>query len=106
VELTSSITIGQYLPRASVIHRLDPRTKILITGGLTVILFFVPSFQGMGLFAAALLLLLVVGQIPLGYALRGLRPLVFLLLLTASACGSFFWSSPRRCLRSRPRRWN
>jgi energy-coupling factor transport system permease protein len=66
-----------------VVHRLDPRTKIVITGGLTVILFLVPSFQAMGLFAAGLLLLLTVGQIPLGYALRGLRPLVFLLLLTA-----------------------
>jgi energy-coupling factor transport system permease protein len=83
VGLTSSITIGQYLPRPSVLHRLDPRTKILITTSLTVILFLVPSFLGLGLFAAALLLLLVVGQIPLGYALRGLRPLVFLLLLTA-----------------------
>jgi energy-coupling factor transport system permease protein len=83
VELGSALVIGQYLPRPSVLHRLDPRTKILITTGLAVILFFVPSFVGLGAFALWLLGLLVVGQIPLRYALRGLRPLVILLVLTA-----------------------
>ncbi len=81
--ISSSITIGQYLPRASVIHRLDPRTKILITSGYVVVLFFVPSFAGMGLFVVLLLSLMAIGQIPFGYALRGLRPLIILLLLTA-----------------------
>lgn len=81
--ISSSITIGQYLPRTSVIHRLDPRTKILITSGYVVVLFLVPSFAGMGLFVLLLLSLMAIGQIPVGYALRGLRPLVILLLLTA-----------------------
>lgn len=80
--LTSSITFGQYLPRQSPLHRLDPRGKILITLTLSVILFFVPSFARLGLFAVCLLGLIVLGQIPIGYALRGLRPLVILLALT------------------------
>lgn len=82
MELTSAITIGQYLPRASALHGLDPRTKILGTTGFLVILFFIPSFAGLGLFALSLLSLLALGQIPLGYALRGLRPVLYLLLIT------------------------
>jgi energy-coupling factor transport system permease protein len=82
MELTRFVTIGQYLPRTSPVHRLDPRTKILLVTGLMIVLFFVPAFAGFGLFAAFLLGLFVLGEIPLGYALRGLRPVVFLLALT------------------------
>ncbi len=83
MELTRFITIGQYLPRSSSVHRLDPRTKIVSATGLLVGLFFVPSFQGFALFAAGVLGTLVLAQVPLGYALRGLRPIAVLLLLTA-----------------------
>jgi energy-coupling factor transport system permease protein len=83
MDLTRTFTLGQYLPRDSLLHRLDPRAKIVLTLTLAVTLFFVPSFLGLGVFAAGVLLLLVVGRIPLGYALRGLRPLVILLGLTA-----------------------
>jgi len=82
MELTRYVTIGQYLPRTSPLHGLDPRTKILQVTGLMVVLFFIPSFVGFGLFAAFLLGLFLLGEIPVGYALRGLRPIVFLLLLT------------------------
>jgi len=82
VGLSSAILIGQYLPRPSLLHRLDPRTKILAATWLLVVLFFVPSFPGQGLFALGLLGLFVVGQIPLGYAWRGLRPIVLLVVLT------------------------
>jgi energy-coupling factor transport system permease protein len=92
VEL-SSLTIGQYLPRGSVLHRLDPRTKIVVVTGLVIVLFFVPSFAGLGSFAAILLGLFALGQIPPGYALRGLRPLVFLLLVTA-VLNTFFAPAP------------
>jgi energy-coupling factor transport system permease protein len=81
--LASAIPIGQYLPRGSVLHRLDPRTKIVLTTGTVVALFFIKSFAGMGVFVVLLLGLLRLGQIPIGYALRGLRPLAVLLLLTA-----------------------
>lgn len=83
MELTRTFTLGQYLPRDSTLHRLDPRAKILLTITLAVTLFFVPSFAGLGACAAGLLLLLALGRIPFGYALRGLRPLVVLLGLTA-----------------------
>lgn len=82
MEFTKYVPVGQYLPRNSPIHALDPRTKILATAALMVVLFIVPSFGGLGLFAAAVVGMLMLGQIPVGYALRGLRPVVIFLLLT------------------------
>ncbi len=82
MELTKHIPVGQYLPRSSPVHGLDPRTKILATAVLMVVLFIVPTFAGLGLFAASLIGMLALGQIPVGYAIRGLRPVAFFLLLT------------------------
>jgi energy-coupling factor transport system permease protein len=82
VGIADAIALGQYLPRASALHRLDPRAKILVTTGFVVVLFFVPTFAGLGLAVAGVAALLVAGRIPIGYALRGLRPLVILILLT------------------------
>lgn len=82
MEIRSAIPFGQYVPRDSALHRLDPRTKILAVGVLSVALFATGSFAGLGALAAALVGLLMVGRIPLGFATRGLRPLAFLLSLT------------------------
>ncbi|MDR7419482.1 MAG: energy-coupling factor transporter transmembrane component T [Armatimonadota bacterium] len=79
----SGLTIGQYLPGGSILHRLDPRTKIIGVTGLVVMLFFVPSFAGLGGFAALVLALFAVARISPAYALRGIRPLIVLLVFTA-----------------------
>jgi len=82
MELQRYVTIGQYLPRDSVLHALDPRTKIGVVTALMVVTFLVTTFSGYGLLTAVLLALFLAAQIPLGYVLRGLRPVWFLLLLT------------------------
>ncbi len=82
MELLRSLTIGQYVPRASPVHRLDPRTKILATTVLVVVVFLVRDFRGLGVFAAFLAAAVALSQVPAGFALRGLRPIWFLLLLT------------------------
>lgn len=43
-----NITLGQYMPGTSFVHRLDPRVKILITLVIITILFMVDTVQGMG----------------------------------------------------------
>ena len=68
-----SITIGQYLPGDSLIHRLDPRSKILSTTLLIVLLFLVNGFVGYALVALAIALVVRAAQIPVKYVLRGLR---------------------------------
>jgi energy-coupling factor transport system permease protein len=82
MEFATYVPIGQYLPRDSAVHRLDPRTKIVATTGLVIVLFFVPAFAGLGSFGIGILALLAVGRVPLLFALRSLRPVLFLLLLT------------------------
>jgi len=64
------------------VHRLDPRTKIAAVTILTVAIFVVRDFGGYGLLTLFLLGTVLLSQIPVGYLLRGLRPVLFLLLLT------------------------
>ena len=94
MELTKYVPVGQYLPRPSPVHRLDPRTKILAMVALVVVLFFVRSFVGFGWFAAAVFGLFALGQISIGYAVRGLRPLIVLLLFTVVVNTVFYGGSP------------
>ncbi|MDR7571174.1 MAG: CbiQ family ECF transporter T component, partial [Armatimonadota bacterium] len=81
MELLRSLSIGQYIPRDSPVHRLDPRTKILATAAFMVILFLVRGFGGFAVFAAFLGITFALAHIPIGFALRSLRPVLFLLLL-------------------------
>ncbi len=78
----TNITIGQYLPGSSFIHRLDPRTKLLLTLFIIVILFLVESFVGYGLVALYIAAFFALSQLPVRYVLRGLKPLVIIILLT------------------------
>lgn len=82
MELTRYVTIGQYIPRESAVHRLDPRSKIAAVTILMVAIFAVRDFGGYALLTAFLLAVIGLSQIPLGYVLRGLRPILFLLALT------------------------
>lgn len=82
MELTRYVTIGQYIPRDSAVHRLDPRSKIAAVTLLMVAIFVVRDFGGYALLTAFLLAVIGLSQIPLGYVLRGLRPILFLLALT------------------------
>ncbi len=82
MELVRYVTIGQYLPRESPVHRLDPRTKMGAVALLTVTIFLVRDFAGYGLLALFLAAVVALAQIPYGYLLRGLRPVLFLLALT------------------------
>lgn len=82
MELTRYVTIGQYIPRESAVHRLDPRSKIAAVTILMVAIFVVRDFGGYALLTAFLLAVIGLSQIPLGYVLRGLRPILFLLALT------------------------
>ncbi len=79
-----NVTIGQYIPGNSIIHRLDPRTKILATTLLIVVLFMVNGFVGYGLVAVGIAAVIWASEIPWRYVIRGLRPLLVILILTVS----------------------
>ncbi|WP_069998814.1 energy-coupling factor transporter transmembrane component T family protein [Cellulosilyticum sp. I15G10I2] len=78
------ITIGQYYPVSSSIHKLDPRTKILVTFIYIISLFFIKYFVGYAFIAAALYLAIKVSRVPLQFMLKGLRGIAFILLFTVA----------------------
>jgi len=81
-EFQRYITIGQYLPTGSAIHRLDPRTRLVAGGLLLIAVTAAPSLAGIGLGLIALFLLTTLARVPLRYAIKGiLAPLPFILLL-------------------------
>ncbi len=82
MELTRYVTIGQYIPRESLVHRLDPRTKIAAVTLFMVAIFVVRDFSGYGLLTLFLLGVILLSRIPVSYVLRGFRPILFLLLVT------------------------
>lgn len=76
------ITLGQYYPEQSVIHRLDARTKILGTLLYIIEIFLVNSFAGFGLVILALGVLIGISRVPARFIFKGLKAVVFIILLT------------------------
>ncbi len=76
------ITLGQYYQTESVIHRLDPRVKLAGTLLFIISLFFFRNF--IGYLVATLFLALVIGlsHVPFRFMVKGMRAVVFLLLIT------------------------
>src|SRR5579859_237758 len=82
MEMLRTFSFGQYVPVESVIHRLDPRTKILATLVLAVVVFVAHTFAALLAYAALLAAIVLAARIPPGYVLRGLRPVFWLLAFT------------------------
>jgi len=78
------ITLGQYFPGDSVIHRLDPRTKILMVVVYLVALFTANHMVSITLVVIFLGLTIALSEVKLRLLLRGLRPLIIILALTGS----------------------
>lgn len=76
------ITLGQYFPGDSWVHRLDPRIKIIATLLFIVELFIVDNFIGFGIAAIALGAVILVSKVPASYILRGLKPIMIILIFT------------------------
>lgn len=77
------MTIGQYYPVDSAIHRLDPRVKLAGVLGYVVSLFLFGGFAGYGVVTLFLGIVIVLSHVPPGYIIRGMKPIVILLILTA-----------------------
>ena len=77
------ITLGQYFPGNSPLHRMDPRTKILGITAYIVALFMAKSFVSYGFLFAVLAALIRISRVPVKSIVRGLKPVVFILVFTA-----------------------
>ena len=77
-----SITLGQYYQTDSVLHRLDPRVKLVGTFTYLISLFIVYSFAGYALAALFLFAMVKLSNVPFRYIVRGMKTILFLLLIT------------------------
>ncbi len=82
--MIKDITLGQYFPGASPIHKLDPRTKVLLTILYIVSLFVIRGGWGYFVSAAMMFVIIALSRIPFGVVLRGIKPILFVLLFTAT----------------------
>lgn len=93
----SGITLGQYIPGRSLIHRLDPRVKIFATILFIVSVFFVKSFLWYGAHLVYLAAVIGMASIPPMRVLKGLKPMAFIIVLTVGlnvfiTPGQIVWS--------------
>ncbi|MBO5317979.1 MAG: energy-coupling factor transporter transmembrane protein EcfT [Oscillospiraceae bacterium] len=80
--MLKDITLGQYFPGNSPVHRLDPRTKLILLVVYIVALFSAGNWVSYGVVFAFLAISIAVSQIPLKSILHGMKPLVFILIFT------------------------
>lgn len=78
----TNITIGQYLPFDSFIHKLDPRVKIIGVFLYIITIFFVKDFITYIPFIVLLITVLAIAKIPFKAIIKSLKPLVFIIVLT------------------------
>ena len=76
------ITLGQYYPVNSVLHRLDPRVKLVSTLIYIVSLFVFDSIIGYVIAAIFLASMIKLSQVPFRFMVKGLKPVVVLLCIT------------------------
>jgi len=80
--MLKDITLGQYFPGNSVIHRLDPRTKLVFLIVYIVALFLAVNWISYGVMLVFLVTAIAVSGIPLKFFFRGMKALVFILVFT------------------------
>ena len=79
--MLKDITLGQYYQTDSVIHRLDPRVKLVATLAFIVSLFIVNSFWGYLIAAVFLVVMIRLSHVPFKFMVRGMKAIVFLLVV-------------------------
>ena len=78
------ITLGQYYPVDSVLHRMDPRTKLMGTLLFIISLFCADSFFGYGVSVLFLAAVIRLSKVPFKFMVRGLKAILVLLLISVS----------------------
>ena len=80
--MLKDVTLGQFFPGNSLIHRLDPRTKLIALIFYIVALFTAENWASYGLVFLFLATCIAVSKVPLRAFVRGMKPLLFILIFT------------------------
>lgn len=81
--MISDITIGQYFPGNSVVHKMDPRMKIVLTMFLIVLIFLCKNVVSLFLVVLCTFMLVLVSKIRLKTVLKSIKPLTVIIIITS-----------------------
>ena len=81
--MLKDITLGQFFPANSVIHKADPRVKIILITAYIILLFIADNFGALGFMVCVTAFAMLMTKIPLKMYVRGLKPIWFVLLFTS-----------------------
>lgn len=82
MKILRNISFGQYIPRESLIHNLDPRIKILSCLAIIISLFLLTEFWGYLILGTFIMIGIIISQIHPKFIFRGLRPILFIIMFT------------------------
>ena len=81
--MLKDITLGQFFPGNSIVHRTDPRVKIVLVIAMIVSLLLASGVFSYALMAIYLFVIIVVSKVHLKMVVRGLKPIVMIVVITA-----------------------
>lgn len=81
--MIKDITLGQFLPANSVVHKLDPRVKILLTIAFIVLVFVCNNFASLLLYAVAVILVMLLTKIKITMYLKSIKALIPIIIFTS-----------------------
>ena len=76
----NSIALGRYMPLDSVVHKMDPRSKIMIMLLLMIAIFIPAGAWGYVLVAAFIAVCLVLSKLSINYAFRAMKPMIWMMV--------------------------
>ena len=82
MRILRNISFGQYIPRDSLIHNLDPRIKILSCLAIIISLFLITKFSGYLILGSFVLISIIISKVHPKFVFRGLRPILFIIIFT------------------------
>ena len=80
--MLKDITLGQFFPGNSCVHRLDPRVKLVLMVAYIVLVFLVTGFAGYGVLAAFIVLTAALSKIRPKFLLRSIKPVLIIVVMT------------------------
>ena len=81
--MIKDITLGQYFPMDSVVHKLDPRMKLLFVTSFIVMVFLSNNFVSLAFCFGVTALVIAISKIPVKSVLKGLKPIILIVVITS-----------------------
>ena len=82
--MLSDITIGQYFPGDSLLHRMDPRVKLVLIFAYIILVFIPQNWVGLGIAVAFLVFAVACSRLPLRLVWKSVKPIIPLIILTSA----------------------